>query len=565
MHIHSSKENFQTIKTHDIQSIVKKLSSLNALGITTGGDAYFTQLSKLAPNHLQAIFESGHLRYNQRKFNDAIAILSKGLSLHPNQTSLRTLLLACYKDNNDIKNMLILAQQMADSLASDDEIMLAYTSFLHACDWESANKIEPIALQVIQKGNVSTRLIPNFLLSSNGLSSFSREASYQVHRKWGKSLEKNEKASFSKKINRRIRIAYISADFYRHPVGFFMLDIIAKHHKDIFEIFCYANLAGHHDEVTDMFIANADHFIDISSMDNHALFTKIRQDKIHIAIDLGSHTANSRTPIFANRIAPVQISYLGYPNTTGLKAMDFHITDHFAEDLKKGTRYTEKLLFMPKTFLCYGMEWNIEKKATAPCEETGHITFASFNDRRKMNLDVIQTWASILSQVPNSRLLLKFAASGDPIIIDFIHQAFEQFGIDASRIILLPLTVTEADHILYYHQIDIALDPFPYTGTTTTCEALSQGVPVITLVGPQHSHRVSYSILKNIGFEETITYSKEEYIAKAVQLASNPQGLSTLRGCLPLLLQYSPLRNSEQFVSDLEALYKQACKKKGLR
>jgi len=244
--------------------------------------------------------------------------------------------------------------------------------------------------------------------------------------------------------------------------------------------------------------------------------------------------------------------------------MDYHITDHFAQDLKRGTKYTEELLFMPKCFLCYAMEWNQPKKATAPCEASGVVTFASFNDSRKLNLEVIETWSKILHGVENSRLLLKFVGSERALIRDNLIKAFTANGIDSHRIEFLERTAIPGEHILAYHDVDISLDPFPYTGTTTTCESLSQGVPVVTLVGPRHANRVSYSIMKNIGFEETIAYSSDEYIEKAVNLAHNAKGLSVLRGCLPLLLQHSPLKQTKNFVNDLEDLYKNVCENKGI-
>lgn len=539
-----------------IHQIKKSIDSGN-LGHSTTQKCI--KLFKKKPKNTQVLLQYGRLLYVQGKLTQAINILKRGLALQPENSELRFLLFASYKDSYHHGDMLKLCHSFATS-PNINEQSLAYAAYLDICAWDQARKVEQHIIDATIAGKIDQKLIPGLLLTSNGRPHISREQQYLMHRKWGEDRPPRHNFNNSPPIKGKIRIAYVSADFCCHPVGLFMSQIILSHHRDYFEIFCYAELVKKDDQFRQLFQNNADHYIDISEMNDVALVKQMRKDNIHIAIDLSGHTIHSRTQAFGFRLAPVQISYLGYPNTSGIEAMDFHITDHFAEDLEQGTKFTEKLLFMPKSFLLYGVSMSNSKNDTAPCEKSGIVTFGSFNNSRKLNLEVIRVWSTILKRVHQSHLHIKFSGSGSTETQKNIHHAFKKYGIEEDRIIILETTVTISEHIQAYHDIDIALDTFPYTGTTTTCEALSQGVPVVTLVGAKHANRVSYSILKNIGFVESIVYSTEEYVEKAVGLAQNPHRLSILRKCLPTLLQHSPLRNSDEFINDLESLYREAWK-----
>ncbi len=547
-----------------LANLLRTITALIDSGLLNKAEGYCQQAYDLAPNDVDVLLQFGSLRYFQKRFHEAVSLLKKAMELSPENTTIRTFLLASYKDNNDFKPMLALANQFQEQRLNASELALAYSAYLRVCDWKAIEKIGQRVLAAARQGKLEHGLLPALLMASNGMTDISPEFSYLLHKAWGNLHKCNIHKKRISNIHGRIRIAYLSGDFRHHPVAYFMHQIIASHNRDEFEVFCYAQLHGQVDDVTRLFQKDADHFIDTSDMDDAALEEHMQNNGIHIAIDLASHTYHTRLPAFARRLAPVQISYLGYPNTTGLDEMDFHITDHFAEDIDNGTKYSEELLFMPDCFLCYAMQWDVEKTDVAPVEKSSIVTFACFNDSRKLNPEVIKTWSRILEQVENSRLLLKFVGSEHPIIRNNIINEFTGHGIDARRIEVLERTEKVGDHMLSYHDVDISLDPFPYTGTTTTCESISQGVPVITLVGPKHANRVSYSILKNIGFEETIAWSKDEYIEKAVNLANKPGALGILRKTLPLLLQYSPLKQTGQFIANLENLYRRACEKKGI-
>ena len=553
------------MKSHyNTAQLIKQASQLLDKGQLNQSEVLLDQANQQTPDDFELLFQLGRLRYHQGTLYDAIKLLEQAYASAPEHEGIRSHLFAAYKDSLRLEPMIALAERFLEKPQNKTESALAFSAFLTTCDWQHAYSLKDRVFASAIAGKLDLGALPSLFMDSNGISDLKPELSFQLHQAWAERFEHIKTDLPIQTIDGRIRLAYVSGDFNFHPVAYFMLQIIAAHHRSDFEVFCYAQMAGRQDEITEKFSHHADHFIDISNMDDQALATRLRQDGIHIAVDLSSHTQHSRTSAFALRMAPVQISYLGYPNTSGLKKMDFHITDHLAEDIDNGTLYSEELLFMPNCFLCYGIDWDVPKRSTAPFQESKQITFASFNHRRKLNPEVIEAWSRILVQVENSVLLLKFTGSEEPLIKANIYKEFARHSVKPERIEFLERAPTIEEHIMSYHKVDIALDTFPYTGTTTTCEALAQGVPVVTLVGNKHANRVSYSILKNIGFEETIAYNIDEYVEKAVNLATKPQALNILRSTLPLLLQHSPLRQVDQFVANLEMLYKQACIMKGL-
>jgi len=504
--------------------------------------------------------------YVEGRISKATGLLEQDYAARPLHRQVRRMLFACYKDGGQIHDMLNMARNFTDNPDNPDELALAWSAWLSVLDFAAAESIQEEVMQAAMQGKLSPDLLPALLLAANGLPELDRQELYALHRVWGKAqpsaIDSNPPGFVA---GERIRIAYVSGDFCRHPVSYFMLPVIASHDRERFEVFCYSNTRQPADDMTAALHQSGDHFINITGLSDTELRERMQADGIHIAVDLAGHTANSRTSAFALRLAPVQISWLGYANTTGLDTMDFHISDQHAEDGTAGTVYTEKLLSMPSSFLCYGITWDVDVAEKSPCEHMGQITFASFNNGRKLNRKVIAAWADILQQVDGSRLLLKFSGCAQALLQKNLRHVFAAHGVQGQRIEFLPRSATVGEHIACYHQVDIALDTFPYTGTTTTFEALSQGVPVVTLTGPLHCNRVSSSILKNIGYSETITGSTDDYVQRAVELAGNPQALGVLRGILPLLLRHAACNQPEVFTRDLEALLIHACQLRGMQ
>lgn len=357
--------------------------------------------------------------------------------------------------------------------------------------------------------------------------------------------------------DRPLRVGYVSGDFRRHPVGLFMAPVISGHDKRQFNVVCYNNDKWA-DELTEKLKSEADGWRDIAGLDDDDACRLIRDDAIDILVDLSGHSAGGRLGVFALKPAPVQFAYLGYPGTTGLKAVDYRITDGRADPEPDADRhFTEKLVRLPGGFLCYAPVPDAPGVSPPPLIGNGYPTFGSFNNLAKLSADVIGLWAGILKAVPSSRLLLKNQSFADAATQARIAKAFADRGVEGDRLELVGPAKTIAEHLGLYGRVDIALDPFPYNGTTTTCEALWMGTPVVVLAGDRHSGRVGASILGAAGLTDFVAGSPEQYVELAVAWAGREQDLAALRESLRQRVGDSDLTNQSEFVANLEAAYRE--------
>jgi len=354
-----------------------------------------------------------------------------------------------------------------------------------------------------------------------------------------------------------LRVGYVSPDFRRHPVASFIEPILAAHDRKRFEVFCYA-VHLKPDAVTARLKALADHWREIGSLDAEAAANLIREDGIDVLVDLAGHTANNRLAVFARKPAPMQATYLGYPGSTGLPAIDWRITDAVADPLGAAEAlHTEKLMRLPETFQCFQKPSDAPAIGPVPMLKAGHVTFASFNMLAKVHPALVARWAGILHAVENSRLVLKAAPFRDAGTRAHYHAMFATHGIAAERIELLGYIQSPAAHFALYNRIDVALDTDPYNGATTTCEALWMGVPVVTLAGRSHVGRVGTALLTHLGLEDLIAATPEDYVARAVSLARDPAKLASLRETLRPRMEASSLTDPARFTKALEDAYRE--------
>ncbi|KAE8733983.1 putative UDP-N-acetylglucosamine--peptide N-acetylglucosaminyltransferase SPINDLY [Hibiscus syriacus] len=295
---------------------------------------------------------------------------------------------------------------------------------------------------------------------------------------------------------------------------------------------------------------------DIYGIDEKKVASMVRDDKIDILVELTGHTANNKLGTMACRPAPVQVTWIGYPNTTGLPTIDYRITDSFADPPDTKQRHVEELVRLPECFLCYTPSLEAGPVSPTPALANGFITFGSFNNLAKITPKVLQVWARILCTVPNSRLVVKCK----PFCCDSVRQKFltmlEQLGLESLRVDLLPLILLNHDHMQAYSLVDISLDTFSYAGTTTTCESLYMGVPCVTMAGSVHAHNVGVSLLSKVGLKHLIARNEDEYVQLALQLASDITALQNLRMSLRELMSKSPVCDGQNFISGLEATYR---------
>lgn len=387
---------------------------------------------------------------------------------------------------------------------------------------------------------------------------------FDAHRAWGlahaASAHKSTRLVNSPDPERALRIGYFSPDFKEHSVAYFIAPILAHHNRARCTVFCYSNLPPEReDPMTEQLRVRADVWREISAMTDDDAAALVGADGIDILVDLAGHTAGNRLGVFARRAAPVQMTWIGYPGTTGVPAMDYRLTDAVADpDPNADRNYTEKLLRIPQGFLCYAPPPKTPEPAPPPHESKGFVTFGSFNNLAKLNDSLMRWWAAILDAIPDSRLVLKAGALADDTVRARIHASFSRLGIDIRRIELLSWVPTAAGHLGHYGQVDVALDTFPYNGTTTTCEALWMGVPVVTRSGMTHASRVGASLLSNIGLSELIADTADRYVEVAVALAHDLSRMRELRKTLRDRMRGSPVMDGRGFCDRLETCYRDA-------
>jgi predicted O-linked N-acetylglucosamine transferase (SPINDLY family) len=351
----------------------------------------------------------------------------------------------------------------------------------------------------------------------------------------------------------KIRVGYVSADFKSHSVGFFIEPVLNSHNKDDFNIFCY-DQAAVPDATTARLMKSGWAWRTVYGLTDSEMADQVRADAIDILVDLSGHSDGNRMGVFAQRPAPVQVTWLGYPNTTGLMQIDYRFTDELADPPGMTDHlYSESLVRLPRSFLCYGPPASAPEVALLP---GGPLTFCCFNNFPKISETVLRLWARILHAVPDSKLLLKSGPLGDPEVRSRLAGRFADLGIEQSRLVLVGFALSREEHLRRYGACHVALDTYPYNGTTTTCEALWMGVPVVTMAGPTHASRVGVSLLENAGLPELIAQNTDQYVNVAVTLANAPERLLNYRHSLREQLSRSQLMDATAFTAGLEQAYR---------
>lgn len=390
----------------------------------------------------------------------------------------------------------------------------------------------------------------NLLMALNYTDAVTHEEIFRRHREWGRGLVAPTCGQATPTIRpnepqRRLRIGFVSADFRTHSVAYFFESLIDPPRPDV-EILCYSNTTRI-DDVTHRIRNRVALWRDITTLSDTQAAEAIRADAPDVLIDLAGHTSGNRLGIFALRPCPIQITYLGYPNTTGLPTVDYRITDAVADPENNGAFHTETLLRLEDCFLCYTPPSPSPDPIVADVDEPGSIVFGSFNNLAKITPELIAAWAQILRRTPGSRLLIKNRPLADTQIANRLAEAFQAHGIDRDRLQLVGWSPNTEHHLEIYNQIDIALDTYPYNGTTTTCESLWMGRPVVTWRGSRHASRVGASLLNTLGITDLVASSLEDYIDIATGLANDPQKLARTSANLRRRMLGSILCDREAF------------------
>ena len=353
---------------------------------------------------------------------------------------------------------------------------------------------------------------------------------------------------------RKIKIGYLTADFKEHPVGFFLLPVMKNTVACQCFNYCF-NLAQRNDEinpVTTQFKSLADVWEEVYERSDSYIEQLFLTNRIDIAFDVMCYTDNNRMQLYARRLAPLQISWIGLPVTTGVAAMDYVITDRNVDPPGSEKYYTEKLLYLPESFLCTTIAGS-PQSAPPAFTRNGYISFACFHNFKKITNKILNMWREILERLDNSRIKIMGHMPAGDADCEMLNERIIKMGLPAERVSILPKCELN-NYFAAYNDVDIMLDTYPFSGATTTFDALRMGRPIITLVGERHVSRVSYSLLKHVGLEDLAAYSEDEYVEKAVALANDHERLYKINADLPRLVMDSPLTNQSKFRENFEKI-----------
>lgn len=342
-----------------------------------------------------------------------------------------------------------------------------------------------------------------------------------------------------------IRVGILSPDLRSHPIGRFLRPLLPRLRSSGFEILAYSS-TPEPDQISSQLRSACSVWRDCLGSTDDAVERLVLADRPHVLLDMSGHTARNRMRLVARRLAPVQIQWIGYPNTTGVLAVDFTIGDPIETPRDAHRHFSEAIVTMPDAYVCYEPPEGPGENGPPPCLADGFVTFGSLNNPAKIHEGVIESWAAILRAVPNSRLLLRYWQYADPHLQERYRLAFEERGVQPDRLELIA-GGTPGEAIETYRRIDVALDTHPYSGGLTTCESISRGVPVVALRGRGFAGRHSATHLTNAGLPDWIADDTDSYVQRAVEAAHDPGRLARLRTTLPNELAGTPLGDANRF------------------
>ena len=487
----------------------------------------FRQAARLDPENAEVLVNLGYALNTSKRFEEAKQCFRRAVDLAPELA----------EAHNNLGGVLQMQGELGPAMQA----------------YEHALKLAPNEFYVRS----------NYLTCLNYHAEAAPEEVFEQHRNWSELLfgtlaPAGAGQARASDPDRRLRIGYVSADFRFHSVAFFIAPMLEQHDREHFEITCYAHVAKA-DAETDRIKALSDNWRDIALLSDAEVAAWIRRDAIDILVDLSGHTVGNRLPVFAQRPAPVQVTYLGYPNTTGLESIDYRLIDVLTDPPGRSDRlHSEKLIRLDEVFLCYQPLESCPDIGESRASDAGAgITFASFNELLKVTPATVSAWCEILARTPESKLIIKGTTLEDDGTRQLVIERFAEHGLDPARLQLVGRTPTLEQHLELYNKVDIALDTFPYNGTTTTCEALWMGVPVVSQSGGVHASRVGLSVLSSVGLDDLVADNVQDYIATAVTLAGDRERRLRLRNELRDRLRGSALMDARGHTRRIESAYRE--------
>lgn len=532
-------------------------NALRELGEQDEAAACFTRAIAIAPSHGEALLNLGSLLYSAWRYGEARLVFDRAIALqpeHPHAYLNRGLALQKLGELEAARASLLTALHQRPEYPETDFGLGGV--YLDMGMMEDSLAHTRRGMQAMPE---DTQARSNLLFALN-YGECPAEQVFREHLDFGVCHSGPARTAVRSWPNdltatRPLRVGYLSPDFRTHSVAYFIEPILAAHDQSGFEVFCYANVAFG-DAVTTRLQGYPIVWRDIHRLSDRQACDLIREDAIDILVDLAGHTGGNRMKVFARKPAPVQVTYLGYPNTTGLEEVDYRITDAWADPVGlTDAYYSERLARLPHGFLCYRPGETSPPVLDVPALTQGHVTFGSFNTLAKVTDSMISLWCRILNAVPGSRFVFKSKAFAEQTVRARIEHAFSEQGVDMSRLDLMAWVPSTEGHLGVYSGIDIALDTFPYHGTTTTFEALWMGVPVVTLAGEVHAARVGVSILSRMGLSELIAHAADDYVHIAVDLAGDLLRLQGLRQSMRQRMEENGLTDAKIITREIELAF----------
>lgn len=499
--------------------------ALQELGRDPEAKIAFEQALILNPEYSDAMGNLAAILFKNYHFDAAETLLTRALELNPELNHVRNNLARLYQLEGKAEESFALFTEV---FQRENDNRMALSNLLYSLCYLDSMSPEEISNQHIALCNAFFNNLQASCLPSENYPVFNRH---------------------------RPRIGYISNDFCLHSVSFFLEPVLIHHDRSTFEIFCYSNRPS--DDETTLRIRSLDIiWRNIASLTAEDAADLIKNDHIEILVDLSGHTGKNRMDVCALKPSPIMATWIGYPHSTGMKQFDYYISDAVcAPPGMTDHLFVEKVLRLPRVFSCYLPPLQFPPVSEAPYNKNGYITFGSFNNQAKINDTTIRLWSEVLKHTPESRLLIKSASLGGKTARRHITGQFAHHGITEERLILKVHAPTPLEHLKMYAKMDIALDTYPYNGTTTTCEALWMGVPVITLAGRTHHARVSASFLTTIGCSELVANSSDEFVEIARSLAFSPYRLNNYHATLRAAMAVSPLMDGAGLTKEVEEEY----------
>jgi protein O-GlcNAc transferase len=527
---------------------------------------YATCAVELDPHAAEYRAGLGSLLLAMDRNEEAVALLESALSLSPELTDVLVPLATAQMQVGRIGDARHTFHRVLESNATNLEA--ANNLALLESDLGNADRAIQIIEQALSHHQDDPKLLDALSMFSCYSDTCTPEESASYHRRFGESVQRRVRVTgkypHTPDPDRRIRIGFVSPDFRRHSIAYFVHPIIKHLDRDRFEV-CVYHTSRHHDAMSDQIKLDCDRWIPCQGgmVEAHQ---RILADQVDLLVELNGHFAGNLLPMFASKPTPTSVTMIGYANTTGLGSIDARIVDHMTDPKPDADALaTERLIRVAGCFLSYRP--STDAPDCADPEPDRDFTFGSFNDLRKMSPSTIVAWSNILEQCPGSRLMLKTARLDTQEVCDDVHRRFEVHGIDATRVVLCGRTESMAEHLRLYNQLDCALDTFPYTGTTTTCEALHMGVPTVTLLGKTHAGRVSASLLQTVGLAEWVAHTESEYIGLATSAFEQGKRLGNGRSAMRNQLESSELCDEPAYTKRIgeafETIWSTWCASKG--